>query len=170
MKTHWWIISALSLAVIATLIGINRWGGIDRTSTSIARKAGRVEAFRVSPKYTPERTDGTIGGYPIVATGASLEPEFASRLSTVLRSWGVSNSPKKSGFEPAIAFRLWDGDRALDVLISFESDTLWAHAVEDTSPTEDVLDFAPVRADLVALVKEAFPDNSKIQALTAVRP
>jgi hypothetical protein len=125
----------------------------------------------VSPKYSPERTEGSIGGYPIVATSAPLGPEFASRLSTVLRSWGVSKGSQKSAFEPGVAFRVWDGDRALDVLLSFESDSVWIHAVGDTGASDDdVLDFAPVRSDLVALVKEAFPDNSKIQSLASVRP
>jgi hypothetical protein len=35
---------------------------------------------------------------------------------------------------------------------------------------EEVLAFDPVRADLVALAKEAFPDDPKIQALPAEHP
>ncbi len=171
MKTHWWIISALALAAIAAMVGVQRWGGIDGKATSILRKGTRIEVFRVSPKYSPERTDGTVGGYPILSTGTPSGPEFATRLATALRSWGVSKGSNKGSFEPAVAFRVWDGDRALDVLLCFDTDELWAHVVGDPSASnDDLLDFAPVRAELVALVKEAFPDNAKIQGLPALRP
>ena len=46
-----------------------------------------------------------------------------------------------------------------------ENDELWTHVVGDSNTSDDMLDFAPARAELVTLVKEAFPDNAKIQAL-----
>jgi hypothetical protein len=166
-----WVVSILAVLVIATFIGIERWGGINRQASSILRNGNRLEVFRVSPKYAPERTEGTIGGYPIVATGGELGPEYISRLSTTLRRWGVSRSSKKGTFEPSVAFRVWHEGRALDVLVCFDNDGLWTHVVDDPDASDDdMLDFGPVRADLVALVKEAFPDNSKIQALAAAHP
>lgn len=166
-----WALLIPAVVALAAFFAIESWGGINRSATSILRNGTRAEAFRVSPKYSPERTDITIGGYPIIATGAELGPEFVARLATVLRRWGVSKGSKKCTFEPGVAFRVWSGDRALDVLICFECDELWTHVVGDTgSSDDDVLDFAPVRADLVTLVKEAFPDNAKIQALPAIHP
>ena len=165
-----WVLLVLALAAIVVVLAVDSWGGIDRSATSILRNGTRAEVFRVSPKYSPERTDGTIGGYPIIATGAELGPEFIARLANVLRRWGVSKGSKKCTFEPGVAFRVWYGDRALDVLLCFECDELWTHVVADTGTSDDVLDFAPARADLVTLVKEAFPDNAKIQALPAIHP
>jgi hypothetical protein len=165
-----WTLPILALAAVAASSAVDSWGGIDRSATSILRNGTRAEVFRVSPKYSPERTDGTIGGYPIIATGTELGPESISRLGNVLRRWGVSKSSKKSTFEPGVAFRVWHEDKALDVLLSFDSDELWTHVVGDPNTSEEMLDFAPVRAELLTLVKEAFPDNAKIQALPDKRP
>jgi hypothetical protein len=54
--------------------------------------------------------------------------------------------------------------------LCLENDDLWTHVVSDSDVSDETLDFGPVRADVVALVKEAFPDISKIQALAAARP
>jgi hypothetical protein len=166
VKNKWLLLALLvPIVAIAVAYAVDSWGGFDGPATSILRKADRAEVFRVSPKYSPEKTDGTIGGYPFTALGTELGPESIARLSNALRSWGVTRISKKPAFEPTVAFRIWYGDKALDVLLSFDSDAMWTHVVGDPNPSDDLLDFTKIRAELLALVKEAFPDNAKIQAL-----
>jgi hypothetical protein len=167
MKSKWLVLALVVPAVVAmaTVYAVDSWGGVDGPATSILRNANRAEVFRVSPKYSPEKTDGTIGGYPIIALGTEMGPESITRLTNSLRRWGVSKASKKLTFEPTVAFRVWYGDKALDVLLSFETDQLWTHVVGDPNSSDEMLDFTPAQAEFLALVKEAFPDNAKIQAL-----
>jgi hypothetical protein len=169
-KLRWLIPVVVVLAVVA-IVGTEIWGGVSRSATSILRNGDRVEVFRVSPKRVEVGAPGTISGYPILAVGKEQGPDFAARLGKVLRSWSVARSSKKCGLLPGVAFRVWAGDQALEVLVCFKCDDLWPHVVgEPGEPHGETLAFDPVRADLLALAKEAFPDDSKIQALPTVRP
>ena len=166
-----WLLPILAVLVAVAFVGTEFWGGVSRPATSILRHGERVEVFRVSQKREEAVDQGAIGGYPIVAIGKEQGPEFAARLGKVLLRWGVAPSSKKCAFEPGVAFRVWDGDRALEVLVCFKCDDLWPHVMGETGTLyEEALAFDPVRAELVALAKEAFPDDPKIQALTAVHP
>ena len=70
-----------------------------------------------------------------------------------------------------VAFRVWDGDRALEVLICFKCNDLWPHVVGESGTLQsEWLAFDPVRAELVALAKEAFPNDAKIQAIPEEHP
>lgn len=112
-----------------------------------------------------------IGGYPILATGKEQGSDFAARLSKVLRSDGVTPNRKKCGLEPGVAYRIWEGSKAMEVLVCFKCDVLWPHGVgeEGVPPHQEWKDFDPVRAGLVALTKEAFPDDAEIQGLSKKR-
>ena len=169
-KLLWLLPVAFVLAIVA-VVGSVIWGGVSSSATSILRNGDRVEVFRVSPKWEKNPTVSNIGGFEILATGKEQGPEFAARLGKVLRSWGVAPSSKKCAFQPGVAFRIWRGDRALEVLVCFKCDDLWSHVVGESGTLHDeVLAFDPVRAELVTLAKEAFPDDAKIQALPAVHP
>jgi hypothetical protein len=84
----------------------------------------------------------------------------------------VTPNRKKCGFEPGVAFRVWRGDKAADVLLCFKCDVLWMHldgaAIVNTH--HEWKDFDPVRPDLLSLAKEAFPADAAIQALPAKSP
>lgn len=174
MRKPRWLVPVLAVAAVLAAIafvGMEIWGGVSRSATFILRHADRVEVFRVSPKRAEQPGSDTIGGYPIIAVGKEQGPEFAARLGEVLRSWGVARSSKKCAFEPGVAFRVWRGDRALEVLVCFKCDDLWPHVVgEPGTLSEEWLEFDATRPDLVALAKEAFPDDPKIQALPAQHP
>jgi hypothetical protein len=92
-------------------------------------------------------------------------------LSAVLQSDGVSPNRKKCGLEPGVAYRLWNGDKAVEVLVCFKCDVLWPHVVgeEGVPPQREWKDFDPVRAELLALTKEAFPEDAEIQNLPEQR-
>jgi hypothetical protein len=166
-----WLLPVFAVLAVLTLVAVEIWGGVSRSATSILRHGDRVEVFQVSPKRADEPGPDTIGGYPILAVGKEQGPDFAARLGKVLRSWSVAPSSKKCIFEPGVAFRVWSGDRALEVLVCFKCDDLWPHVVGEPGELHgEVLAFDAVRADLVALAKEAFPDDPKIQALPAKHP
>ncbi|MES2794301.1 MAG: hypothetical protein V4719_32100 [Planctomycetota bacterium] len=112
-------------------------------------------------------SDKTIGYYPILATGREQGADFARRLSKVLLSSGVTQNQKKCGLEPGVAYRLWNGNRAVEVLICFKCDVLWPHVMGSNvaSPHREWQDFDSVRAELLALAKEAFPQDAEIQEL-----
>lgn len=141
----------------------------------ILRKADRVQAFRVSPTPSPlsQRDSEHIGPYRILATGDELDGEFASRLASAVLGHGVSPNRKKCGFDPGVAFRMWNGQRAVDVLICFKCDVLWAvrvdQYVESIENSPGWKDFDIVRARFVELAKEAFPHDSEVQELTERR-
>jgi hypothetical protein len=174
MRKPRWLVPTLGVvAAVAVLafVGAELWGGVSRSATSILRHGDRVEVFRVGPKLVEKPGPDTIGGFPILSVGTEQGRDFAARLGRVLRSWSVALSSKKCVLEPGVAFRVWRGDRALEVLVCFKCDDLWPHVVGEPDGLEgNVLAFDPVRADLVALAKEAFPDDAKIQALPAARP
>src|SRR5215207_3985473 len=129
MRKALWLLPVLAVLAVIAFVGTEIWGGVSRSATSILRHGDRVEVFRVSPKRADQPGPDTIGGYPILAVGKEQGPEFAARLGKVLRSWGVARSSKKCAVEPGVAFRVWRGDRALEVLVCFKCDDLWPHVV-----------------------------------------
>jgi hypothetical protein len=164
-KLGWPLLAVIVVSAVA-FIGVELWGGVSRSAASILRNADRVEVFRVAPIRPKEPTGDMIGGYQILAVGKEQDPEFAARLSTALRRWGVTRSSKKCGLMPGVAYRVWAGDRALEVLICFKCDDLWPHVVGEPGTLEtEWLEFDRVRPELLALTKEAFPDDPEIQAL-----
>ncbi len=134
---------------------------------AIIADSTRVEVFRVLPEKPKQPPEKEIGGYPITAVGKEQGPDFAKRLSAVLLSQGVTQNRKKCGLQPGVAFRLWHGQQAVDVLICFECDVLWPYVVGEKTenPWSQWQDFDPVRSDLVSLAKEAFPDDAEIRKL-----
>ena len=119
----------------------------------------------------PDHNPGsnTIAGFPILATGKEQDQAFAARLTAILLGDDVTRNAKKCGFSPGVAYRLWKGDLAVEVLICFECDVLWPHVVGERSdhPHLEWQDFDSVRADLIKLAKEAFPDDKEILSLSS---
>jgi hypothetical protein len=134
---------------------------------AILRNARRVEVFRVGSEPASDATAKTIGGFPILAVGKEQGVDYAARLSKVLRSDGVTQNQKKCGLEPGVAFRLWSGDQAVEVLVCFKCDVLWPHVMGSRveNPHFEWQDFDPIRPELLALTKEAFPDDAEIRNL-----
>lgn len=169
MRKLRWLIIVLVVTAAVAVLGRLWWGGVSWSATSVLRHGDRVEVFRVSPIRQEKPVGETIGGYPILAVGTEQGPEFAARLSTALRRWGVTWTSKKCGLMPGVAYRVWAGDRALEVVICFKCDDLWPHVVGESGTLHDeILAFDPVRPELLALTKEAFPDDPKVQALPDV--
>ena len=134
---------------------------------SILRGAQRVEVFRVESEPVAGDPRETIGYRPIISVGREQGADFARRLSDVLRSSGVIPHRNHCSLQPGVAFRLWKGSRAVEVLVCFKCDVLWPHVVGSQvgNVVHEWQDFDLARAELVALTKEAFPDDIEIQAL-----
>src|SRR5262245_32901378 len=77
------------LAVACSAVGCS---GDSVPGGSILRDATRAEVFRVGEAMTANSAEKTIGGYPILATGKEQGRDFATRLSKVLRSSGVTKN------------------------------------------------------------------------------
>jgi hypothetical protein len=163
---------SLPILVASLMAGELGCGSSERIpGESKLREPTRVEVFRVGSELASSTDKATIGGYPILATGKEQGSDFAARLLKILRSDGVTPNRKKCGLEPGVAYRIWSGDKALEVLVCFKCDVLWPHVVgeEGTLPHHEWKDFDPVRSELLALTKEAFPEDAEIQGLPAHR-
>ena len=78
-------------------------------------------------------------------------------LTSILLGNGVTQDAKKCGLQPGVAYRLWNGDRAVEVLVCFKCNVLWPHIVGGKSEGRcrgDGQDFNSVRADLLALKRK----------------
>ena len=135
---------------------------------SILKGETRVEVFRVASEEVQKPTNNAIEGYPILATGKEQGEEFAARLTSILLGKGVTQNEKKCGLEPGVAYRLWKGNQSVEVLVCFKCNVLWPHIVGEQWKEHlwwEWQDFDTVRADLLAVTKEAFPDDQEIQSL-----
>ena len=140
---------------------------MSKAGTAILNGATRVEVFRVAPEKAQKPAKGAIEGYPILAKGKDQDKAFAAKLRAILLGDGVTQNAKKCGLQPGVAFRLWSGDKAVDLLVCFNCDVLWPHVMGDNAdaPWHEWQDFDAVRADLAALARQALPDDQEIQKL-----
>jgi hypothetical protein len=137
-------------------------------AAGILAQSGRVEVFRLRTKRAGEG-EKSVGGYAIAATGAARDESSARRLADLLLDEKSYRFDHKTvgGFTPLVGLRLWNGDRSVDVLLSFATDevVVFSRNPDDGSVRSAQADVLPARATLVALVKQALPDDKDVQAL-----
>ncbi len=136
--------------------------------------AAKAQVFRVDPKdhadpaKLKEGDVPRIGGYKITASGKEQGKEFAAKVTAILfndRTY-LFNLAKGCIFDPGVAYRLWKDKDYVDVLLCFSCDELEVFVKNaDGTLYRAHEDFDPMRAELVKLAKEAFPDDQQIQAL-----
>jgi hypothetical protein len=137
-------------------------------AAAILARASRVEIFRVQDKRAGEG-DKSVGGYVIAAAGTEQADLSARRLADLLldeKSYRFDHSTV-GGFVPLVGLRLWDGERSVDVLVSFATDevVVFSRNPDDGSVRSAQADAAPARGALVALAKQALPDDRAVRAL-----
>lgn len=181
---RWCIVAVVTLAVLSGLIlfGINRGSQfditnslfskspLDRRTADILRGATRVEVFRVSSGELDEKPkpgDSTIGGYRVLSQGKDQDSDFAVKLANVLTDRKTYTNTWAACFNPGVAFRVWKGDSAVDIIICFHCSNFYFGPSTDSRPSDNAsFNRSPNRRLLVQLAKEAFPDDKDIQKIS----
>jgi hypothetical protein len=144
---------------------------LGRETIEILRHPAKVETFRVRSFTQAEKLAGAVNrDYPVTATGPTMDAEFGRRIEQVFLNPDTYDfgGSKLCIFDPGVRFRVWSGDRHVDLMLcfhckEFEFVTYAAGKRVLASGPEDFTGAAP--AALAKLAKEAFPDDPEIQAL-----
>jgi hypothetical protein len=139
--------------------------GLDREGASILRDATRVEVFRIDGDKPDTTTGETFAGYPVLGVGKEQEAVFARRLAEVMLGPGFSPLDKKCGIQPGVGFRVWRGEQSVEILVCFRCDVVSAYRTQVPKNERELQAFSPIRPKLLALCKEALPDDAVIQGL-----
>lgn len=129
------------------------------------KRARRAQAWRLNggDPDAPTTTE-SFHGHGIVSGPVSVDEERNRALAEALESPKATRvSNKRCGFSPGVAVRWKDGPHTLDVLICFACDDLQYYF--DGQVVDTPYDFMRVRPEVVAVVKQLFPRDEKIQAL-----
>jgi hypothetical protein len=158
------------LALPATLLGCSSPKPDARTRDILAG-ATKVEVFRLDGKWEGEvgvkggASPEFIGRFPVTARGADQGPEFAAELAAVLADPTVYSGPFAKCYWPGVAFRVWKGGEAADVLVCFLCHNLGWGPVAAPEAGRGSFWGSPRTGDLVRLAKKAFPDDPEVQGL-----
>jgi hypothetical protein len=138
----------------------------------IVKNATRVEVFRVYSGGAPGTKkmpkfigDLSISGFPVWAQGKDQGHDFASRLADVLSDKDSYSDSFAKCFDPGVAFRAWQGERCVDVVICFQCDNLYVGPPKKDQGENYSFIKTPARARLIVLTKEAFPEDNEVQSL-----
>lgn len=118
----------------------------------------KVEAFRIESERNAKKGDKQISGYKITASASVKGKEFAAKVAKVMLDEKTHLGDAARCFQPGVAFRIWRGKDAVDVIICFKCTNLGINLKDDPpGPGEaDPHGFGPETEPLQRLVKEAF--------------
>jgi hypothetical protein len=142
----------------------------DVQAASVMVGANRIEVYRVNGKIDDPIAEGVpnIDGFPILARGKDLGPEFAAKLTKVLIDESSYSDNFVKCFWPGVAYRACYANTRVDVVICFDCENFYLgpprnerEHVWETATFRDT----PARKILIDLAKEALPDDPDIQAL-----
>ena len=137
------------------------------------KAATRVETFRVDPGYGLGTNKTQIGGYGISSTGKEQGKEFASKLSAILLKPETYffEKAKRCMFQPGVAYRLWKDQDAVEVVVCFSCDEIEVFVKDGAGKITHYSgeDFDNARAGMVALARQAFPNDKEVQSLPVAR-
>lgn len=151
-----------------------------KTSAPIFRHATRIEIFHLFPNAPEEKSANSIRGFPIYQSATLPDATLGPQLGAILlrpESYVVASQDILLCYlMPAVAYRVWSGAQSLDVLICFHCNQLGVIENDPHVPIRNlggridarmnVLgDFAPARAELLALTKRAFVSDDAVQAI-----
>src|SRR6516165_585542 len=146
--------------------------GLGSDTKAILKGATKVEVFRIdaddgrAPQTTRKASGkGRVGRYSIVAQGEDQGPEFASKLARVLLDESAYSNAWAGCFWPGVAFRFWKGKQSIDMIICFTCDNLYCGPASEHAGENISFAGSTMRRQLVELAKEAFPDDTEVQAL-----
>lgn len=148
------------------------------TAAAILTGATKIEAYRFFSQ-DEKKPLGEIGDLPFYHKTVVQEPSFKMRLATLLLDAKSYIIPGRDGklciLEPTAGFRVWQDQKFVDVVICFSCNQLLVIENNPQVPMSSIGnfrarfyvggDFDSVRPQLLALVKEAMPDDALIQNL-----
>jgi hypothetical protein len=169
----------LALALLAGMLGCkssesaetNTAKRLDQGILAILEGATRVEAFRVLNLQTLKeepKVKRRIGGFLVTPRGRTLGKEFGKELAGILSDDRTYSSAWAGCFNPGVAFYVWKGDERIDILICFVCENLYCGPPAENAHENVSFVGSPARAQLVRLVKQAFPEDKEIQGLSEV--
>lgn len=126
--------------------------------------ATKVEAFRLFSVHR-KKPIGKLGRNPYFSKVSVRDSHFAAHLGAIVLK--PKQFSKLCIFEPAVNFRVWKNQQFVDTTICFHCSELYITQSDPklrNIPIE-AGDFDSVRPTLLALTKEAFPDDSSIQSI-----
>jgi hypothetical protein len=134
---------------------------------AVVANATKVEVFRIDSRRTGKDDDKHIAGYPITAKGKEQGKEFAAKVRKALFDVKTYTGDSARCYEPGVAFRIWNGKDALDVVVCFRCANFQIGLKGDKKDDDelDLFGFGPSLEPFLALAKEALPDDREIQAL-----
>ena len=145
---------------------------LDSRTAGILAGATKVEVYRIDgrddpPDPTPIKPgDPTVGGYAILSRGPDQGADFTRRLADILTDETTYSDRFSKCFWPGVAFRVYQGDECVDMVICFRCHNFYLGPPSDKRVMETA-SFAstPAVERIVRLAKDAFPDDPEIQAL-----
>ena len=149
------------------------------TAAAIFAGADKVEALRLFP-VSSEKPLGQVAEYvPFFSKHTIEDKQFASRLGALVlnaKSYALpGQSTTQCTIDPAVAFRVWNGQQFADTVICFKCDQLAVLEHNNKAPKRSIGsllqgrfnvagDFI-MRPQLLALTKTAFPNDNVVKSL-----
>jgi hypothetical protein len=138
--------------------------------------ADRVEVFRIDGGNLYRPASEFVGDYPVLSASSITQPQSKDKLVRFLQPYLQSQSyqPDATGCnpQPGLAFRIWQGDSYLEVVMCFSCNTLMIldHHIAQHDFTSAWHDFSEDRPFLVQLAKQAFPQDTTVKSLDEKEP
>jgi hypothetical protein len=153
-----------SIAWLPLVIGMMVSSGCAAPQESGRRANDFLGASAASILASPTRIEGWNFQRPDGSVMADASPQpldlsIARELSKVLRSDQTYRLPARAGaFEHSVAFRIWSGTEALDVVLSFGNDQLEVkYPAADGPSTSSFAGFTAAREPMAQVAHKAFP-------------
>jgi len=145
---------------------------VGEETVAILVNAEQVETYRLDSMQILGRQNDKLGRlaidrFAVTGKGTVQGPEFAKKMVAILLPDSSYSEWSAKCFWPGVAFRFKRGDEHVDVAICFKCDDVDIQPnLQNNKVGFQLADFTSgARRALLALTKEAFPDDAEIQAI-----
>jgi hypothetical protein len=166
-----WVMGFAAVAAMGLVWDLAGRGRLGWRTRAVLAGATRVEVFRLDAEKGPRRPDEKeegeeqFGGWLVTSQGKDQDRPFAEQLADILFDEATYTNRSVHCFDPGVGYRVWRGDRAVEILICFRCNNFYCGPPTRRAKENARFGGSPRRADLVRLAKEAFPGDKEIQAL-----
>jgi hypothetical protein len=185
-RPHVMIVALLLMSLLHRPVSAQISKSLPEGTKNVLRGASKVQVFRLKAEEINQPvkrlpTEENIDGHLVTGRGAEQGKAFAGRLARTLLDEKLYSQGFSDCFEPGVVFRVWSGDKTVDVMICFKCNNLYCGPPVKQPPwPQENISFAgdwpagartliesKMRGLLVGLAKEAFPADKEIQSLKA---